>query len=196
MSMIEVKYLGLSEVGPHAQACIALWWPERQRVLPIWVSFEQAELLKLRPRWEDEFRPDATIALAEFVHASDDDIVGLDITGQHQGTFYGQVTLASDQVVELRPSDLVALAFYVDAPLRVEEALLAEASVFMEPADIARNFKFDVFDGVTRYPSGLFVVEAAEDEVAERPAESADDQDFAEFMRQLGLSDEDLGGLH
>ncbi|MDU0477650.1 DUF151 domain-containing protein [Staphylococcus chromogenes] len=193
MALVDVHYLGVSSLGSQHADCLVLWWAERTRALPIWISPEAASALRKRPIWEDIYRPDAVSALVDVLNAGDDPIRELAITGQHQGTFYAEIVLDSDRKIELRPSDLVAVHMLTKLPVRVEEEVLAETSVFLPVAEVLRTFDFLVRDGEEVYLSGSYQLDETTSGVDDEPHEfGVDDEEFAAFMRELGVSDEDL----
>jgi bifunctional DNase/RNase len=56
----------------------------------------------------------------------------VEVTRIEDGTFYAEITLSTalgDRIVDARPSDAVALASRVGAPIWVADAVLAEAGV-------------------------------------------------------------------
>ncbi|AKK03087.1 bifunctional nuclease domain-containing protein [Corynebacterium epidermidicanis] len=196
MALIHVDYLGVSTLGPAEKDCMVFWWAEQSRVLPIWVSPETAANLRKRPVWEDEFRPDAVLALSDLLNGGEDKVVSLAISTYFQGTFYGQIEFESGRSIELRPSDLAGLLFYVEVPISVEEATLVENSVYMPISELNRTFDFMVSDGVEMVSTGTAVVEETTFQAESEAPTASDDDDFAAFMRELGVSDEDLGGPH
>lgn len=199
MSLCEVRYLGVSPVDPSSAHCLALWWAEQTRLLPIWLAPETAASLAERPLREDSLRPDALLALIGLLEERDDALTSVSITSQFQGTFYAQLDFASGAHIEVRPSDALAVHMHTHVPIFVAEDLLAENSVFMPVDEVDRIFDFMVHDESGSFNSGSFTLtqdasalrEAAAGEDAEA---SESDDEFAEFMRQLGVTDSDLAG--
>lgn len=102
-----------------------------RRVLPIFIGLPEANAIHLALEGRTPARPlthDLMINTLTELGARLDKVV---ITDLDEGTFYAELHIsgpAGAQVVSARPSDGVALAVRVGAPIHVEDAVLDEAA--------------------------------------------------------------------
>jgi bifunctional DNase/RNase len=107
-------------------------------LVPIWVGSQEAASISVAVSGEDPPRPlshDLMKRLLDTVGASID---RMDVTRIEAGTFYAELSLTTSQgpvVLDCRPSDAIALAARVGAPLFVAEAVIADAGVLEDEDD-------------------------------------------------------------
>jgi bifunctional DNase/RNase len=107
-------------------------------LVPIWVGSQEAASISVAVSGEDAARPlshDLMKRLLDGVGASIDRV---DVTRLEEGTFYAELSLTTPRgplVLDCRPSDAIALASRVGAPLFVAEAVLADAGVLEDEVD-------------------------------------------------------------
>jgi len=84
-------------------------------------------------------RPMSHDLMLALVEKLDGRLLCVTITGLRSNTFYAELTVeAADgtrRTVDARPSDSIALAIRVDAPIHVAESVLASAGGISEPSD-------------------------------------------------------------
>jgi hypothetical protein len=101
-------------------------------IVPIWVGAQEAASISVAVSGEDPPRPlshDLMKRLLDTVGATIDRV---DVTRIEEGTFYAALGLSTRDghvTLDCRPSDAIALAARVGAPLFVAEAVLADAGV-------------------------------------------------------------------
>ena len=103
-----------------------------QRYLPIWINTPEATAIALARDGMQPERPLTHDLLATVISELDAHVVDVVVTELRGGTFYADLTLEIEQdrrTISSRPSDAVALAVRVDAPLFAERAVLDEAGV-------------------------------------------------------------------
>lgn len=111
------------------------------RMLPIWIGAQEATSILIAVEGAVAPRPLAHDLMRSMVEALDAVVTGVAITRIDDGTFYAEVTLASstgNRVVDARPSDAVALASRVEAPIWVAQDVMDEAALpdaMIESAD-------------------------------------------------------------
>ncbi|MFE5411048.1 bifunctional nuclease family protein [Microbacterium sp. NPDC056569] len=101
-------------------------------VLPIWIGQLEATSILVAVENADVPRPLAHDLMGLILTALDAVATRVEVTRIEDGTFYAEITLSTalgDRVVDARPSDAVALACRVGAPIWVADAVLAEAGV-------------------------------------------------------------------
>ena len=103
----------------------------KQRVLPIWIGPAEATSIGIALEGSAHARPmthDLTVGLLE---AAETTIDRVEITRVEGTTFFASVVLLRDEQelhVDARPSDAIALAVRVQAPIFVEEDVMTNAS--------------------------------------------------------------------
>lgn len=127
---IEMKIKGLM-IDPVTQMpIIMLRDPKTEAVLPIWVGLYEANAIALQLEKIKTPRP-MTHDLLKNVLAELG--VGVDkvvITELKENTFYALIHLSGEGkslTIDSRPSDAIALALRVDAPIFVEEEVISKA---------------------------------------------------------------------
>jgi uncharacterized protein len=107
------------------------------RVLPIWVGAWEGNAIALALAGRQTHRPmthDLALRLVETLGAQVRQVVVNAIT---ENTYYAEITLAAgEQIyqVDARPSDAIALAVRVGAPIYAARAVIDQAGVPIEPA--------------------------------------------------------------
>mgnify|MGYP001385013756 CR=1 FL=1 len=114
---------------------------ENGRVLPILIGGNEAAAIHNALEGNTPPRPMTHDLMITVVQALGATLERVLITEVRQHTYYAELhlrTASGQTVVSTRPSDAIALAVRVDAPIFAEEDLLDEAAVAMEadaPAD-------------------------------------------------------------
>ena len=101
-------------------------------VLPIWIGQLEATSILVAVENADVPRPLAHDLMRLSLVALDANATRVEVTRIDDGTFYAEITLSTalgDRIVDARPSDAVALASRVGAPIWVADEVLAEAGV-------------------------------------------------------------------
>ena len=125
---MKVKQLALDPLSNMPM--IVLRDEEEKRSLPIWVGLAEANAIALELEKIPTARPmthDLIRNILESVGASVSKIVVNDLK---ENTFYAVIHLrlgSNDLAVDSRPSDAIALALRVDAPIYVDEEVLNKA---------------------------------------------------------------------
>ena len=114
------------------QQIVILKTEDSERFLPIWIGpFEaQAIAVKLHDLWLP--RPMTHDLMSSMIADLGARVERIVVTDIADGTFYARVLLIADGKsleVDSRPSDAIALALRVDAPIYVEDSVLDEASI-------------------------------------------------------------------
>ena len=116
----------------NQQQIVILKTEDSERFLPIWIGpFEaQAIAVKLHDLWLP--RPMTHDLMSSVIADLGARVERIVVTDIADGTFYARVLLiANGKSIEVdsRPSDAIALALRVDAPIYVEDSVLDEASI-------------------------------------------------------------------
>ncbi|HHU37925.1 MAG TPA: bifunctional nuclease family protein [Propionibacterium sp.] len=102
-------------------------------VLPIWIGpMETAAIMVASGLAEGPQRPLTYDLMVRLLEALDGVVQRVEVTHLLQGTFHAAITLETPtgtHLVDARPSDSIALALRVGAPMFVAEQVLAEAAM-------------------------------------------------------------------
>jgi bifunctional DNase/RNase len=133
--MVQVRVVGLA-VDSRSQPVILLKPILEESgtgiMLPIWIGAQEATSIFLAIEGAEAPRPlshDLMKTLLETVGA---EVVQVEVTKIEDGTFYAEITVQTRdgvRVLDARPSDSIALAARVDAPIWVTDEVLAEAGI-------------------------------------------------------------------
>jgi bifunctional DNase/RNase len=124
-----VEVMGVRVEMPSNQPIVLLKELDGPRYLPIWlgaveataIAFAQQEVLPPRPLTHDLFK-DVLMQLG----AKLNDVY---LTELKDGVFYAQLNFEEGQAISARPSDAIALALRIGAPILASEDLLNEAGI-------------------------------------------------------------------
>ena len=137
-TLFEVRVRGVT-VDPQAGSPVVLLEElQGDRVLPIWVGIFEARAIAMEMDKVAPPRPmthDLIKAIIEGVNAQVANVVISDI---RDNTFYAQITLntgATSLQIDARPSDAIALALRVSAPIYVEKTVLERAPAIELPGN-------------------------------------------------------------
>lgn len=106
--------------------------PGSGNILPIWIGTQEATSILIATEGATARRPLTHDLMKSLLEAVQADLERVDITRIEEGTFYAEMTLQTRDgrlVLDARPSDAIALAARVDAPIWVSDDLLETAGV-------------------------------------------------------------------
>ena len=129
--MIAVELIGI-QVDPisGAAAVVLREHDAPNRLLPIMVGQADASSIAIAASGAHLPRPMTHDLMASVVDALDGHLDSVEVTELHEGAFLANLTLsgpAGQRRIDTRPSDAIALAVRLQAPLFVSEAVLDEA---------------------------------------------------------------------
>ncbi|MDH2443251.1 bifunctional nuclease family protein [Amnibacterium sp. CER49] len=137
--MVPVRVLGLA-VDARMQPVVLLTPLVHDRgprtLVPIWVGAQEAASISIAVNGEEAPRPLSHDLMQRLLEAVDASVDRVAVTRIEEGTFYAELSLtttAGRLTLDCRPSDAIALASRVGAPLFVAEAVLDDAGVLEEP---------------------------------------------------------------
>jgi bifunctional DNase/RNase len=133
--MVQVRVIGIA-VDPGAQPLILLKpltdGAGAGRMLPIWIGPQEATSIFIAIEGAEAPRPLAHDLMKSLLEALDAQVERVDVTRIEAGTFYAEITLRTKngvRIVDSRPSDAIALAARVDAPIWVADDVLEDAGI-------------------------------------------------------------------
>jgi bifunctional DNase/RNase len=101
-------------------------------ILPVWIGEQEATSILVAVEGVTPPRPLAHDLMVRLVEALDGAVERVEVTRVQEGTFYAEVTLFTPhglRMIDARPSDAIALASRMDAPIWVADQVFAEAGV-------------------------------------------------------------------
>jgi len=119
------------------------------RYLPIWVGAVEATAIAYAQQGIVPPRPLTHDLLRDILEAMGVALTEVRITSLQDGVFYALLVFSNGVEVSARPSDAIALALRVDAPIRGADEVLDEAGIDLpdddEPPDEDQVEKFREF---------------------------------------------------
>ncbi len=137
--MIKVDIAGMSLDQRTEAPVVLLYIPPVKMCLPIWIGPAEAAAIALVLRGESFARPLTHDLLAMVVDGLGGRVERVVITDQREGTYYARLFLERDRevvAIDARPSDGIALALRADAPVYLEESVLAKVRDSLLPVDV------------------------------------------------------------
>ena len=141
--MVPVRIASLA-VDPRSSQPVILLKPLDEApgegmLLPIWIGQPEATSILLALEGAELPRPLTHDLMKNLLDTLDAHVDRIEITHVDEGTFFAEITLSAPArtiQVDARPSDSIALAIRVGAPIFVAESVMREAAVPDESAAI------------------------------------------------------------
>jgi uncharacterized protein len=125
-SLVEVRVRGVT-VDPQAGSPIVLLEELRgERVMPIWVSLFEARAIAMEMEKVVPPRPMTHDLIKNIIEGLKAQVTNIVITDLKDNTFYARIALSTGGTslqIDARPSDAIALALRVKAPIYVAKAV-------------------------------------------------------------------------
>jgi len=152
---VEVSTVGVGVIT--RMPVVILHDPVSGKTVPVWIGAAEAEAIARALFGIKPPRPMTHDLLADMIRALDAKVEDVRVIDAKEGVYYAQVRLRARQKVlevDSRPSDAIALAMRLDAPIRVAKRLLDDAPhVAVESdehsPDIARTLGLTVVSSTT-----------------------------------------------
>ena len=144
--MIQVRVLGIALDAAEQHIILLkplLEEPGSGLVLPIWIGSQEATSILLAVAGEEPPRPMTHDLMTTIVGTLRAGVERVEVTRIDDGTFYAEISLSTPwgpRVLDARPSDAVALAVRVEAPIFVADEVLGEAGM---PAEVVESSSGD-----------------------------------------------------
>ncbi|MCF8604146.1 bifunctional nuclease family protein [Gordonia sp. HY442] len=133
--MGEMRIVGIRVEPPQNQPVLLLREVSGARYLPIWIGQSEAASIALEQRGVEPPRPLTHDLIEQIVAAFDRTLVEVRIVDMREGTFYAEMAFDGDVVVEARPSDAIAVAMRVGAPIVAADEVLDDAGLLIHDED-------------------------------------------------------------
>jgi bifunctional DNase/RNase len=135
--MIEVSIAGLGIAPPSSTPLLLLKERDGERVLPIGIGPLEAQAIAMPLQGVRPPRPMTHDVFAQIIANLGGHLRRVEIVELTDNTFYARLVLeqaSSEQRVDIRPSDAIALAVRTETPIFVAEAVLDQAAVTPQEA--------------------------------------------------------------
>ena len=130
--MIEVTIAGLGIAPPSSAPLLLLKERTGERVLPIGIGPLEAQAIAMPLQGVRPPRPMTHDVFATIIAGLGGRLRRVEVTQLTDNTFYARLILdqaGREQVIDIRPSDAVALAVRTETPIYVAEAVFDQAGV-------------------------------------------------------------------
>lgn len=149
--MVEMRVSGL-RMDENAQSpVVILQEVDGKRVLPIWIGHPEAAAIAMKLAGKKFERPLTHDLLKTVIEGLKASLQQVAVTELRQNTFFAKIVLGRDNEVvgiDARPSDSIALAIRMGAPIYVAEDLFkARGGVEATPEDSAQRLR-DFLEGM------------------------------------------------
>jgi len=130
--MIPVEVTGVSVCQPYQGYVVILREADGDRWLPIFIGAAEAQNISLLLQGTPHTRPLTFDLFHNLLHASDAMVSKVSVTELKDNTFYAMVemqTMGGSVSIDARPSDAIALALKMKAPVFVAEEVMEAAAL-------------------------------------------------------------------
>ncbi|MBK5232149.1 MAG: bifunctional nuclease family protein [Thermoleophilia bacterium] len=154
--MREMQIYGVSFDMVGKQPIVLLKTVDDNRFLPIWIGHPEAAAILMKLQGADTPRPMTHDLIVDILDQVETKCERISITELRDNTFYATITLSvagTEVEIDSRPSDALALAVRVTAPIFVAEEVIDESSIEFEQGvedneQVVEKFK-DFLDDVS-----------------------------------------------
>jgi len=139
----ELSVVGVRVELPSNQPIVLLREVDGDRYLPIWIGAVEATAIAYEQQGVKPARPLTHDLLRDVLSALKAPLKAVEITELKENVFYADLLIGENVRVSARPSDSIALALRVGAPIRCAEQVLTEAGIVIpdEQEDEVEKFR-------------------------------------------------------
>ncbi|CAO5150694.1 BFN domain-containing protein [Frankia sp. AiPs1] len=127
--MHRLDIVGVRVELPSKQPIVLLKEVGGERYLPIWIGAVEATAIAFAQEGITTARPMTHDLMRDVLRALETDLTRVTITDLQDGVFFATLVFGNGVEVSARPSDAIALAMRMGAPVYGVEAVLAEAGI-------------------------------------------------------------------
>ncbi|GIJ44201.1 hypothetical protein Val02_10870 [Virgisporangium aliadipatigenens] len=141
--MRELNVVGVRVELPSNQPIVLLKEVDGDRYLPIWIGAVEATAIAYEQQGVKPTRPLTHDLLRDILAALKTPLRAVEIVEMRDNIFYAELILGDGVRVSARPSDSIALALRVGAPIRCADQVLTEAAIVIpdEQEDEVEKFR-------------------------------------------------------
>jgi bifunctional DNase/RNase len=140
----ELSVVGVRVELPSNQPIVLLREVEGDRYLPIWIGAVEATAIAYEQQGVKPARPLTHDLLRDVLAALKQPLNAVEIVELKENVFYADLLIGDNNLrISARPSDSIALALRVGAPIRCAEQVLSEAGIVIpdEQEDEVEKFR-------------------------------------------------------
>ncbi len=130
--MREVQIYGVSFDMVGKQPIVLLKTIDDNRYLPIWIGHPEAAAILMKLQGADTPRPMTHDLMVDILDQVETKVERISVNELRDNTFFATITLSvsgTEVEIDSRPSDALALAVRVQAPIFVAEEVIEESSI-------------------------------------------------------------------
>src|SRR5574344_2124941 len=145
--MIEMKVMGIALDTRTGSPIVVLHDMENRKALPIWIGSAEASAIIRKIENLVVSRPMTHDLIIQIIDKAGYTLDRVEINDVEKDTYYATLFLVKDEEtleIDARPSDAIAVAIRVDAPIFVTANVLSTGSVSTDPSkdeEEAQEFK-------------------------------------------------------
>ncbi len=136
--MIEMKVMGIALDTRTGSPIVVLHDIDNRKALPIWIGSAEASAIIRKIENISVSRPMTHDLIVQIVEKLEGAIDRVEINDVEKETYFANIYLTTkdnqEVVIDARPSDAIAIAIRVDAPIYVTANVLANGSVSCDAA--------------------------------------------------------------
>lgn len=147
-TMQEMVIYGVSFDLVGKQPIVLLKTAEGNKFLPIWIGHPEAAAILMKLQGATTPRPMTHDLVTDILAQLQAQVIRITVTELRENTFYAQITVQQDGSeidVDSRPSDAIALAIRVDAPIYAADEVIEESAIEFEGDEIDQEEMVDEF---------------------------------------------------
>ena len=133
--MQEMVIYGVSFDLGSKQPIVLLKTADGNRFLPIWIGHPEAAAILMKLQGATTPRPMTHDLVTDMLDQLEAQVVRITVTELKESTFYASITVqqnGSEVEIDSRPSDALALAVRVSAPIFAAEEVIEESAIEFE----------------------------------------------------------------
>ncbi len=147
--MKEFKIFSLMLIPLPSQYVIYLEEVGGTRLIPIWIGVNEGNAIVYKLQNEKMLRPMTHDLMANIIRTMDIQVEKIMITDLRENTYYAIIDMRDGDkqyAIDSRPSDAIALAVRLDAPIYMSQTVLDKCPVIRKPItdDEVEKFKDEV----------------------------------------------------
>lgn len=131
--MIEMKVMGIAIDTASGSPIIVLNDKENRKALPIWIGSAEASAIIRKIENIKVLRPMTHDLIIDVIEKTGYQVDRVEINDVEKDTYFSTIYLVNEDgnsvTIDSRPSDAIAVAIRVDAPIFVSAKVLADGSV-------------------------------------------------------------------
>ena len=146
--MQEMVIYGVSFDLVGKQPIVLLKTADGNKFLPIWIGHSEAAAILMKLQNSSSPRPLTHDLFTDVLGQLDAKVTRVAVTELRENTFYAQITVqqnGSELEIDSRPSDAIALAIRVDAPIFVADDVIEESGIEFEGEEVDQEEMVDEF---------------------------------------------------